>query len=174
MSMSARNFLGSGLIVAAVALSLHAQAPAFESASIKRNLSGDRSSGARTTPGGRVAITNETLRQVIQDAYGVNDLEIAGGPAWLNTDRWDIAAVGRAGTADEPTRLMLQSLLADRFKLVAHVEKREQPIFALVFARSDKRLGPSIHLSSVECTGNGPCGMQISNGVMTGVGRTMP
>ena len=151
---------------------VHAQAPSFEVASIKRNLSGDHSSGSRTTPGGRLAITNEPLREIIQGAYGQNDLLVVGGPGWIDSDRWDISAIGRSGSADEPTRLMMQSLLADRFKLVAHMEKRDQPVFALVLARSDRRLGPNIHPSSVECKIGVPCGTQTINGVMTGVART--
>ena len=175
--MSARNFLSSALAAASLALPLHAQTvatrPSFEVASIKRNLSGDHNSGSRTTPGGRLAITNEPLREIIQGAYGQNDLLVVGGPAWIDSDKWDISAIGRSGNADEPTRLMMQSLLADRFKLVAHMEKRDQPVFALVLARSDRRLGSGIHPSSVECKIGVPCGTQTINGVMTGVARTM-
>ena len=171
--MSARHFLSSTLAVAVLALHVRAQTPSFEVASIKRNLSGDRRSGSRTTPGGRLAVTNEPLREIIQGAYGQNDLLVVGGPGWIDSDRWDISAVGRGGNADEPTRLMMQSLLADRFKLVAHLEKRDQPIFALVLARSDRRLGPNIHPSLAECKTDARCGTQSSNGVITSVAVTM-
>src|SRR6266550_4646698 len=97
MSMSARNFLSSALIVAAIALQVHAQSPKFEAASIRRNVSGDYSSGSRTTPGGRIAITNEPVREIIRGAYGQNDLEIVGGPSWIDSEKWDIQAVGREG-----------------------------------------------------------------------------
>ena len=174
-------FLANVLVATRV---VHAQAsqisdpkPAFEVASIKRNVSGDPRSGNRTLPGGRIAITNQLLRQIIRSAYGSNDLEIIGGPGWIDVARWDIVAVGGVGDRDAQWRLMLQSLLADRFKLVAHVEQRDRPIYSLVFARGDKRLGPNIHLTT--CTGDGVCGNTSANtngllsGVITGTSRTM-
>lgn len=155
----------------------YAQAPpAFEVASIKRNISGDPRSGNRNLPGGRIAIDNQRLRQIIRSAYGSSDLEVAGGPDWIDSDRWDIVAVGAAGDRDAQWRLMLKSLLADRFKLVAHFEQRERPIYGLVFAGSDKHLGPNIHLTA--CKGDG-CGNTqantsgVASGVMNGTARTM-
>jgi uncharacterized protein (TIGR03435 family) len=46
---------------------------------------------------------------------------------------------------------MMQSLLADRFKLVAHKETRDLPVYALVFARQDHAFGPELHASSTDC-----------------------
>jgi uncharacterized protein (TIGR03435 family) len=46
---------------------------------------------------------------------------------------------------------MVQSLLADRFKLVVHKETRELPIYALVFSRPDHSFGPKLHASSTDC-----------------------
>src|SRR5258706_228918 len=73
-------------------------------------------------------------------------------------------------------RNFLSSTLATAIfalSLHAHMEEREQPVSALLLARSDRRLGPNIHLSSVECKIGVPCGTQTINGVMTGVARTM-
>jgi len=175
--MSARNSLSSAIVaLSAFALHVHAQTPApvprpsFEVASIKRNLSLGNRSGTRNSPGGRVTITNERLRQVIRSAYGSNDLEVIGGPDWLDNDRWDIVATADTDNADAEWRLMLQSLLAERFKLVAHVEIRERPIYDLVFARSDRQLGPAIHPTKSECTGD-DCGSTnaVTNGIVSGV-----
>jgi len=47
-------------------------------------------------PGGHVTITNQTLRQIIRNAYGSDDIEVVGGPDWIGIDRWDIVAT--AGT----------------------------------------------------------------------------
>src|SRR5262249_43598305 len=104
---------------------------------------------------------------VIRDAYGQND--VLGGPGWVDSDKWDIAATAPPGQADAPTRLMLQTLLAQRFKLAAHVEQQEQPVYALVVSSSDKRLGSRIHPSVKDCpiTGN-TCGTQSSIGQITG------
>ena len=118
-------------------------------------------------PGGRVIFTNESLRAVIRDAYGQSD--VLGGPSWVDSDKWDIAATAPPGQPDAPTRLMMQTLLAQRFRLVAHVEQQEQPLYALVVSSSDKRLGVRIHPSAKDCpiTGN-TCGTQTSFGQITG------
>jgi uncharacterized protein (TIGR03435 family) len=162
-----------------IAALLHAQSPSFEVASIKRNTSGDPRSGTRTLPGGRVAIINLQLRQVIRDAYGSKDLEVLGGPDWLDADRWDINASAGTGKPDEPLEPMLKALLADRFKLRAHVEMRDRPIYALVPARSDRRLGDKIHTSAVDCRPDADCGSTsartngVISGTITGTARTM-
>jgi uncharacterized protein (TIGR03435 family) len=166
------------IFVALAAINVYAQ-QTFEVASIKRNTSGEPRSGVRTLPGGRVAIINQQLRQIIRNAYGSNDLEVLGGPDWLDGDRWDINASGGTGKADEPLEPMLKALLADRFKLRVHVEMRERPIYALVHARSDGRLGDKIHATAMDCRPDGECGTTsaktsgLSAGTITGVARTM-
>ena len=67
----------------------------------------------------------------------------------------------------------MRTLLADRFKLVAHVETREQPIYAMVMARADRRRGPQLHSSSMECNFGGPCGTRSTTGQMAGTAVTM-
>jgi uncharacterized protein (TIGR03435 family) len=177
--MSARDFLSSALAVAALAPAVHAQAPSFEVASIKRNVSGDARSGTRTLPGGRIGITNLELRQIIRDAYGSKDQEVVGGPDWIDTERWDIVATAGTNDPNVPLEPMLKSLLADRFKLRAHVEMRERPIYALVFARTDKRLGGKIHTSTMDCRADSDCGSMsartsgVAAGTITGIARTM-
>ena len=81
-------------------------------------------------------------RQLIRQVYDIDDAQIVGGPDWLASEGFDINAT----TGDKPPdqmRLMMQSLLRDRFKLTFHSDKRELPIYALVVARSDgqARLG---------------------------------
>jgi uncharacterized protein (TIGR03435 family) len=174
--MSARTFLSSAFVFAA-AVAVHAQT--FDVASIKRNVSGEPRSGVRTLPGGRIAVINQTLRQIIRSAYGSNDLEVIGGPDWIDADRWDINA--SAGTSDPDVALepMLKALLADRFKLRAHVENRERPIYGLVTAGADRRLGDKIHISPTDCRADADCGSTsartsgVAAGTITGVARTM-
>jgi uncharacterized protein (TIGR03435 family) len=179
--MSARTFRSSALALTVLALQpqLPAQAPAFEVASIKRNVSGDPRSGVRTLPGGRIAVINQELRQIIRGAFGSSDLEVIGGPDWIDSDRWDITASAGTGKADEPLEPMLKSLLADRFKLRAHVEMRERPIYGLVLSRADKRLGDKIHVSPMDCRADTDCGRTsartngVLSGTINGVARTM-
>ena len=83
------------------------------------------------------------------------DYQISGGPKWINSDRFDVEAkaVGDVVRGTEGTRrkqLMLQTLLAERFKLVVHHETKELPIYALVLARRDRRLGPKLRRSELD------------------------
>ncbi len=93
--------------------------------------------------------SGETIRALIFSAYQVPAWRLAGGPAWLDTDPWDITATlppNMPTAREELTRqadLMLQSLLADRFKLSIHREMREQPVYELVVAKSGSKLKPS-------------------------------
>jgi len=125
--------------------------PAFTVATIKKNSSGDASQSMRLQPGGRILATNQPLRRLIVFAYGLQPQQLAGGPSWLDTDRFDVVA--QADRALSPTppggppgqaQLMMQRLLEERFGLSVHVEAREMPVYALTLARSDGRLGPRI------------------------------
>ena len=176
--MSARIFSSAGLqacvLVATIALTLHAQT--FDVASIKRNVEVSNSSGNTNLPGGRVSFTNRPLRSIIRSAFGSIDMEVIGGPGWIDTERWNIVASAGRPVEDEVQREMLKALLMDRFKLVAHVEKRERPIYELVFARADRQLGAK--LRPTECNGPG-CGNTSGNtngiisGTLTGRARTI-
>jgi uncharacterized protein (TIGR03435 family) len=106
-------------------------------------------SGTHNLPGGRVTITNLPLRSVIRTAYGANDLEVVGGPDWVDGERWDVLAAAAPGSpVDAPWQTMLKTLLTERFKLRAHLEPRERPIYRLVFARADRRFGPALRATA--------------------------
>jgi uncharacterized protein (TIGR03435 family) len=169
-----------GLAAAALLLTQAPQAgPSFEVGTIKRNTSG--SEAARVSgQAGRVTITNNPLRNIIRNAWGLQGFQIVGGPEWINTDRWDIVAKAEGNPRGPEMLTMLQRLLADRFKLVTHRETRDMPIYALVLAKPDHTLGPELHASSTDCEkemtaaiarGGGPqrdgkvlCGMRTLNG----------
>jgi uncharacterized protein (TIGR03435 family) len=137
-----------------------AAAPAFEVASIKPNNSGDGRVMMQNQPGRYVA-TNITLRLLLRIAYQVQDFQMTGGPSWLNSDHFDINAKVpdefrdqppmRPGGGPGPLPLMIRALLADRFKLAVHNETKDSPIYALVLARSDGRLGPGLTKSETDC-----------------------
>lgn len=168
--------------VAALALLL-AQAPqtgpAFEVATIKRNTSG--SDGARfSSQTGRITVTNNPLRNIIRNAWGLQGFQIVGGPDWINNDRWDIVAKAEGNPRGSEMLALVQNLLADRFKLVTHRETREMPIYALVLAKPERTVGPNLHASTTDCEkeltvaiarGGGPprdgkvvCGMRTLDG----------
>jgi bla regulator protein BlaR1 len=117
-----------------------AQTPAralavFEVASIKLNKSGARGGRFSTETSGIVA-TNMPLRTFIKAAYGVQDYQLSGGPGWLDSERYDIAAKSEGAVLDDKLLLMLRALLEDRFKLTLHREKKELPGYALVIGKS--------------------------------------
>jgi uncharacterized protein (TIGR03435 family) len=142
------------LAAVAYAITVHAQAPgspAFEVASIRENTSASDNASVRAQPGGRVSVTNNSLRNIIRNAYNVQNYQIIGGPAWINTVRWDITAKAPDDAPPQQLLLMLRTLLTDRFKLVIRNETPEMPIYALIVARADGRLGTQLRPSNVDC-----------------------
>lgn len=125
-----------------IALTLSAQTPAFEVASIKPNHSGGRVSSIRGSTG-RVTMENVSLTKVTLWAYGIpDDRDYAlVGPVWLISEHFDFQASFPADTPPDRVRPMMQALLAERFKLALHRETRQLPIYALVVAKN----GPKIH-----------------------------
>jgi uncharacterized protein (TIGR03435 family) len=125
------------------------QAPMFEVASIRPNTTGTTSGGS--SPSGQVAFNNQTIRDLISRAYEVPFERVEGGPDWLIRDRFDFIAKAPAETPAPQRTLMLRSFLAERLKLVVRQEPRDMPAFAMVIARADRRLGPQLRPSSVDC-----------------------
>jgi uncharacterized protein (TIGR03435 family) len=148
----------STAVVATPALAQTDARPAFAVATIKKNATGDAARGMRLQPGGRIVVTNQPLRQLITFAYGLQPQQLAGGPSWLDTDRFDITAQAEGnisptppGGPPGPAQLMMQRLLAERFGLVVHTESRELPVYALTVARRDGQLGPNIKPAGRDC-----------------------
>ena len=185
------------LLIAAVALAaaggaripVIAQAQSgltLEVVSVKANRSNAEGQSMRMQPGGRVVITNAPLRPLIQAAYGLLPQQLTGGPAWIDSERFDIVAQASEslppsppGGPPGPAQLLMQQLLADRFKLTAHFEKRELRIYALTVAREDGRLGPRMLLAKADCAallaaygrGAGPLPPRSECGIVGGPGR---
>ena len=123
----------------------------FDVASVKPNKSGGIPNAIGFFPGGRLTATNVALRELIRLAYDLQPSQLVGGPDWINSSRFDVAA--RADVAGRPSLAMIRSLLAERFQLTTHRETRELPTYALVMARADRRLGPQLQMSRVDCAG---------------------
>jgi uncharacterized protein (TIGR03435 family) len=135
--------------------------PAFEVVSIKPNRSGLSSSGSTTRTGGGYVGTNLTLHQLVIEAYRLRPFQVIGGPGWIKLDRFDINARAPEGTTGRPDP-MLRTLLADRFKLRVHPETKQERVYALVLARTDRRLGPKLTPSAKECGAGASCGMNVN------------
>jgi len=165
--------------------------PSFAAASVKRNQSDDERTDGLDA-GNRFRMTNETLWRLIGDAYAtpapLPRFRVIGGPNWIDSDRYDVDAVTDGASTTEQKRLMLRTLLADRFKLAVHQEAREFQTFELVAASNDGRLGDKLRLSNVDCAAlraadrqpvtvpvgqPRPCMMNFGRGQLSAIGMTM-
>src|SRR5262249_46906726 len=142
--------------------------PSFEVASVKPADPNDPRFGIRIQPGGRFTITNGTLEMLVGFAFEMPPAQISGGPKWLNSENFTIEAKvdsstplpqGNAGFLQ--LSLMLQSLLAQRFKLSVHKETREAPVYELLVAKGGPKLKPA------EASGKPP-GRRMGRGELTG------
>jgi uncharacterized protein (TIGR03435 family) len=126
-------------------------AKAFDVASVK-NSSSLEMDGFFNQTGGRFTVTNLALRSIIRYAYRVNDYQMISVPGWAHSTRYNIEATFvDAPTSNDDVRAMLQNLLAERFGLRSHREQRELPMYALVVAREDRRLGPQLVPVDTDC-----------------------
>lgn len=142
-------------LFSAVGLPIAAQQAArdstFEAASIRPNTSGYAGWRLQPQAGGRLTGTNVPAAALIRFAYDLPDFQISGGPGWLDSNRFDLAAKAEGDAPLDQKRLMLHTLLAERFKLTVHTETRELPIYALVMARGDGRPGSQLRRTEADC-----------------------
>jgi uncharacterized protein (TIGR03435 family) len=143
--------MAAALAVCAAA-AVQGQSP-FEVASVKVNRSGQPGGLEDYIPAaGQVRVVNETLRQIIRGAYGFEMNRILGGPDWIDSERFDIQARAASAVSREQLMSMARALLADRFKLVARVEPRQQPVWALVPAAAGGATGARLRAAAPGCT----------------------
>jgi uncharacterized protein (TIGR03435 family) len=110
----------------------------FEVASVKRSQPGRSGTGVGTDPG-RLTIRNASLKFCIGWAYGVKDYQISG-PGWLDSEHFDIVAKAERGALEDRLRLMLQSLLTERFKMALHRETKELSVYALTVVKEGAKI----------------------------------
>ena len=144
------------LLVAVLATAQAPAPPSFDVASIKPSPAGGGDQYLSTVQPGRYIAGNVTLRLLMRIAYGVHDSQIIGGPAWMNTDHFDVTAKADgypdAAAFRDQARLMLRPLLTDRFKLTLRREQRELPIYAMVVAKAGE-FGPGLRRDDgIDCT----------------------
>ncbi len=172
-----------GLILFAAAAILRGQSPAFETVSVKPTDSGYHGSSMRDTAG-QATYTGMTAAMLIRMAYGIRDFQLIGGPAWINSTRYDVTARVPAGshpdfpadpmTATEKQRdtfreqrtAMVRAMLADRFGLTIHRETRDLPVYILTVAKDGPKLkdnGGKVSDASLK-----PGMMRFNNGIFMG------
>jgi uncharacterized protein (TIGR03435 family) len=91
---------------------------------------------------GQINYSNVSLKNVLMSAYNVKGYQLSG-PAWLDSERFDIVAKIPKGATKEQFQQMLQNLLAERFKLKLHRETKELPVYALVIAKTGLKMKES-------------------------------
>lgn len=124
-----------------------AKAPqSFEVASIKPSAEDGRKVRIGISPGGRFNASGVSVKMLIQQAYDIRDFQITGGPGWLSSERYDIVAKAETTLTRENIKVMLQSLLAERFNFKFHRENKQLPIYTLVVGKN----GPKLRKSEIQ------------------------
>jgi uncharacterized protein (TIGR03435 family) len=137
-----------GITLAAAIGAAHAQTgapasrPAFDVVSIKPNTSGVGSERIGPILMGRFTANSIGVDHLMRLAYKVHDFEISGAPSWTKSEKFDIVAraEGMEKATYEQMQPLLQSLLADRFRLLLHREIKDLPVYELVAAKGGSRL----------------------------------
>ena len=119
--------------------------PQFESADVhvSAHTPNPNMRGGGSIRGGRYEIRTANMVDLIRTAYGVEADKVLGGPSWLEWDRFDVIAKAPPATSIETARLMLQGLLADRFKLVVHKDTKPLASYALTSGKGKPKLKES-------------------------------
>jgi uncharacterized protein (TIGR03435 family) len=156
-SASPRSKLGNmrrhlaGLAALFAAIAAGQQTPSFEVASVKPTAD----SGSRGPKGGTKAgtkndvrnpalfsIHNATLKRLILHAYSLEDYQLSGGPGWIEDDHYDVDARPEHPSTPDQMKLMLRSLLADRFQLTCHRTTKTVATYILTVAKGGPKFGP--------------------------------
>jgi uncharacterized protein (TIGR03435 family) len=135
------------IVLAFAAVAIWAQS--FESATVKPFVPQDDDSEAPAREPGSMVYSDVSLKLLLAAAYGVRPEQIIG-PAWLDTDRYDIVAKPPAGTTKGQVPLMLRNLLADRFHMTVSEETRPRMSYALITARDGPKLRATKAITGVD------------------------
>jgi uncharacterized protein (TIGR03435 family) len=160
----------------------NAQPPAqFEAVSIKPDRSDTGNSGENTARG-RFTVTNDSLKKLVELAFGVKEFQIAGDPGWIGTERYDIIATTGTGRdlGDTELRPLLQAMLSDRFALKFHRETKQLTVYSLVVAKGGPKLkthtgaaGSSTTTSSASMSATKATTAMLASHLSTLLGRTV-
>jgi uncharacterized protein (TIGR03435 family) len=132
----------------------------FEVASIRQNTAPEGHNHLYNDPhNGEFRTVNAPLKMILEYAYGLPQTQMVGGPAWLNSAKFDMDAKSELAVSEalakmdstaarDAKRGMVRALLTERFGLVVHNETREMPIFKLVVAKG----GPKFQKSDAQGT----------------------
>ena len=149
------------VLLTVASVSMLAQVPStevsFDVVSIRRHTDTARpvqfGSNVTQRPDGGFTMLNIPLGTLLSRAYPpAAPIDMVGLPDWVMRERYDVSATSTlTRPSQDQQTAMMRVMLADRCKLVAHLENREQPVYDLVVARSDGKLGPNLQPSEVDC-----------------------
>ncbi|HTS27723.1 MAG TPA: TIGR03435 family protein [Bryobacteraceae bacterium] len=177
------------ILVAAFAGGLFGQAASgsltFDVASIKPSSPDARGMGLQLEPPNGMRVSNAPLRFLITFAYDIRDFQLAGGPAWIGTERYDIVAKAERTAESEKVpadprkmtdgqrqkvtaemRERVRNLLAERFRLTVRREVRDGPVYALVVAKGGSKM------KEVQ-ESDGQVGLRLERGQLNGMAAPM-
>jgi len=140
-------------LVGLLCISGFSQSTTFDVADVHASAkSTNRQMGGGSLRGGRYELRNATMLDLITIAYGIEADKVLGGPSWLEFNRYDVIGKAPNNTPQDDLKLMLQALLADRFKLVVHKDSKPVPAFILSLGKGKPKLK--------EADGSGTTGCQ--------------
>jgi len=142
-----KTLVVSFIIVFGLATVVTGQSPAFEVVSVKPSPAGSTLSRTGYEPN-RIVASGVNLKQLIEWAYGVTDIQVSGGPAWIDNKFFDLEAKADGSYSRQQLLSMLQPVLGERFKLSLHRESKQMPVYVLRLnstssERRDAKGGPA-------------------------------
>ena len=158
----------SSLVLCAIgcALAQPGAAPAFDVASVKVNSTseGRGRPNIKSAPGSLTMI-NVTMKAALGWAYHVFPYQV-NGPGWLEGDRFDIVAKAAGPAPEDQLRLMLQKLLADRFKVALHHETKEMQAYIVLVGKNGIKFHESADEGDMEMKPDGQFKMNLKRATM--------
>jgi uncharacterized protein (TIGR03435 family) len=141
---------------------------AFEVASLKPNNSGEGGYRLTLYPGGRLQGRNLSLQYMIQVAWDLKEKDqVTGTLSWLDADRYDLDANAGKVVGEPEARVMMQTLLLERFKLKIHRDTKDAPVYFLVQAKKGASVAPGLHAAP-----SGDCGAMATPATVPPPGGT--
>jgi uncharacterized protein (TIGR03435 family) len=123
---------------------------------------GSRRQRVESSPGSLI-MANVTLTTAMKWAYRVQDYQISG-PGWIGEDRYDISAKAGSAAPEDQVRLMLQALLADRFKLAFHRQQKEMSAYVVLIGKNGHKMKESENEGAFSAKPNGKMGVSVLHG----------
>jgi uncharacterized protein (TIGR03435 family) len=139
----------SGLLLASLLVFAQEVRPSFTVASVKPSAAPDNPKhpdpGKITYDPVRFTALNMPLKFLILDAYGLQQNRVSGGPEWLDSENYDILAAAEKPSTKAEMKVMLQSLLEQRFHLTVRQESRPTNVYVLTVPKGGPKFGPDFH-----------------------------